>query len=119
MGKEPEFGELLIAALEEAVAFEEGRGSARVDRVEITARDAAVEPPPAFPADRIREVRKELGVSQPVFAQILNVSSSTVRAWEQGARAPEGPSLRLLQVAERNPDALLSNLSSPRKRRTA
>jgi hypothetical protein len=37
---------------------------------------------------------------------MLNVSASTVRAWEQGAREPDGPTRRLLQVAELHPEAL-------------
>jgi DNA-binding XRE family transcriptional regulator len=61
----------------------------------------------AFPQDRIRALRDGLGVSQAVFADLLNVSLSTVRAWEQGQRRPHGPSLRLLEVAEEEPRALL------------
>jgi transcriptional regulator with XRE-family HTH domain len=38
---------------------------------------------------------------------LLNVSRSTVRAWEQGRRSPDGPSLRLLEVAAERPSALL------------
>jgi putative transcriptional regulator len=110
--KNDDFGEMLIQAMEEAVEHHEGRLSARVDRVEITARRATVTPPPRYTAARIRSLRTRLGLSQPVFAGMLNVSGSTVRAWEQGARAPEGPSLRLLEIAEQNPDALLSHVSN-------
>lgn len=111
MGRKNHFGEMLIGALEEAVEYHEGRLSARVDRVAITARRAVVKPPPRYSAERIRSLRKGLGVSQPVFAGILNVSGSTVRAWEQGTREPDGPSLRLLEIAEQHPDTLLSHLS--------
>lgn len=75
-------------------------------------------PPPAFStlhasvgvsetADRIRSIRRRLDVSQREFAEILNVSVGTVRAWEQGLRTPDGASRRLLEIAERQPDALL------------
>lgn len=110
MRKDKTFGETLIEALGEAVAHTRGELDSRVDRVEYTARKASVSPPPQYSADRIRALRKDLGLSQPVFAGMLNVSGSTVRAWEQGQRQPEGPTLRLLEVAERHPEALLSNM---------
>lgn len=101
------FGNALIGALEEAVAFERGElPDVRVDRVEITARNARTTPAPAYDAERIRAVRRGLSLSQAVFAEMLNVSASTVRAWEQGAREPDGPTRRLLQVAELHPEAL-------------
>jgi DNA-binding transcriptional regulator YiaG len=101
------FGNALIGALEEAVAFERGDlPEVRVDRVEITARNARITPAPAYDAERIRAIRRGLSLSQAVFAEMLNVSASTVRAWEQGAREPDGPTRRLLQVAELHPDAL-------------
>ncbi len=55
----------------------------------------------------MRTVRERLGLSQPVFARALNVSLGTVRGWEQGARRPDGPTQRLLEVAERHPEAVL------------
>jgi len=70
--------------------------------------------PPQFSAEKIRAVRTHLKLSQPVFAGILNVSGSTVRAWENGMREPEGPSLRLLELAEKHPEMLLANLAQTR-----
>ena len=111
MATNDSFGDLLIGALEEAVAFKQGKlPDVRVERHEITAREATVTPPPSYDAARIRRIRSRLRLSQPVFAGMLNVSSSTVQAWEQGVRAPEGASLRLLEVAEHSPDALLSRV---------
>lgn len=105
------FGDDLIGALEEAVAFEGGAlGGLRIDRVEITARDVEVDPPPAYSAEHIQRIRKRLLLSQQVFAGMLNASPSAVRAWEQGQREPDGPTRRLLQVAERHPDALADTL---------
>lgn len=76
-------------------------------------------PPPAFSALRagsphrfdaphIQAIRHRLNVSQHIFADLLNVSVGTVRAWEQGARTPDGASVRLLAIAEHQPDVLLS-----------
>ncbi len=57
--------------------------------------------------ERIRRVRRRLNVSQREFAELLNVSVGTVRSWEQGLRTPDGAAQRLLDIAERQPDALL------------
>jgi putative transcriptional regulator len=113
------FGELLIQGLEEAVEIEAGeRRPARVRRRKVTARHTSVAPPPKYTAARIARVRNKLGASQPVFAGMLNVSASTVRAWERGAREPDGPSLRLLEVAENHPEVLAGRLRGTGDRET-
>ena len=105
------FGDALIGALEEAVAHARGElPAARVDRVEITARDVQVQPPPEYSADEVRGIRERLSLSQQVFAGMLNASPSAVRAWEQGQREPDGPTRRLLQVADAHPEALADTL---------
>ena len=43
-------------------------------------------------------------LSQPVFADLLNVSPETVKSWEQGKNYPAGAAVRLLQVAEKHPE---------------
>lgn len=114
MATNDDFGELLIEALEDAVAYKQGKlPGLRVDRHDITARAATVAPPPSYDAGRIRRLRADLKVSQPVFAGMLNVSSSTVQAWEQGVREPDGASLRLLEIAEKHPGALLESVAHP------
>ena len=45
-----------------------------------------------------------LGLKQRQFADVLNVSDKTVKAWEQGINPPSGPALRLLQIAELHPE---------------
>jgi putative transcriptional regulator len=49
---------------------------------------------------------KVLGVSQQVFAHMLNASPQTVQTWEQGRAKPSGPTLRFLRVIEDRPDVL-------------
>ena len=113
MSNDTRFGDALIGALEEAVAYERGElPGTRVDRVEITARGTRVQPAPVYSADEIRAIRHGLSLSQQVFADLLNASASSVRAWEQGTRAPDGPTRRLLQVAKESPQALLGFLAS-------
>jgi DNA-binding transcriptional regulator YiaG len=70
---------------------------------------------PAIDAERIRWLRRRLDVSQRDFADMLNVSVGTVRSWEQGLRSPDGASLRLLDIAEHQPEVLL-NAASPASR---
>lgn len=114
MATNDDFGELLIGALEEAVAYKRGKlPGVRVDRHELTARETTVTPPPLYDAAGIRRIRSQLKVSQPVFAGMLNVSSSTVQAWEQGVREPDGASLRLLEIAEHHPATLLARVVQP------
>jgi putative transcriptional regulator len=106
--KEESFAEQLRKGAREAVAHASGdrevvRASS-VTRRALTARDVALPPPERPSPARIRDA---LDVSQAVFGELLNVSRSTVRAWEQGQRSPDGPSLRLLEVAAVRPSALL------------
>lgn len=104
-GQHSELGKRIIEGLEEALRHARGENiGARVTTVEVTARKARLEGPPWYPPYLIREIRDKLSVSQVIFAQMLGVSASTVRAWEQGKREPEGAARRLLQVAEMHPD---------------
>jgi putative transcriptional regulator len=105
------FGELLIQGLKEALAIERGEAVAarRVRRV-ATVREASVLPPRGYDAKEVQAVRERLGLSQAVFARVLNASAETVKAWEQGKRAPDGMALALLQVADEHPQALMSRV---------
>jgi putative transcriptional regulator len=80
------------------------RNSVKLDlrSVELPARPKAMKP-----AD-IRAVRESLNASQALFARLLNVSSNAVESWEQGIREPRQATLKLLHIARRNPDVLLS-----------
>ncbi len=99
----------LLRGMQEAVAV--ARGEAKPTRVytvgRLKASEQSIAKPPAYTKDRIVAIRKRMGVSQPIFADVLNVSTPTVRGWEQGIREPEGSSLRLLEFAERQPTLLL------------
>lgn len=106
-----DLGEMLVAALEEAVEIKSGGAPpAHLSQVPISASTAEVEPPPDYSASRIRNVRRSMMVSQAIFAEMLNVSSSTVAAWEQGERHPRGATLRLLELAEHDPRVLASRV---------
>jgi putative transcriptional regulator len=46
----------------------------------------------------IQALRERAGVSQGVFARVLNVKPGLVSQWERGERRPSGPSLKLLSL---------------------
>jgi putative transcriptional regulator len=49
----------------------------------------------------IRAIRVREQVSQTVFANYLNVTSSLVSKWERGEKRPSGASLKLLSLVEK------------------
>ncbi len=55
---------------------------------------------------KIKRIRKQINLSQSVFARLLNVSVSTVRQWEQGKRFPTGSTQVLLDLLHNDPHAL-------------
>lgn len=70
---------------------------------EVTMRefDALCLPPiKTYSAAQIKRIRLKSKTSQGVFAAYLNTSKSTVQKWEQGAKKPNGPSLKLLNLVE-------------------
>ncbi|HEX4228559.1 MAG TPA: DNA-binding transcriptional regulator [Bryobacteraceae bacterium] len=52
--------------------------------------------------EEIRAIREREHVSQAVFANYLNVTSSLVSKWERGEKRPSGASLKLLSLVEKN-----------------
>jgi putative transcriptional regulator len=57
-------------------------------------------------APDVKRIRAQYQLSQSEFAALLGISVATLRHWEQGHRAPEGPTRVLLQVAAKHPDAV-------------
>lgn len=88
----------LLGSMREALAHAKGRLTLKTTRVPHPARKMT-------PAG-IARLRRTLKASTPVFAAYLNVTPDTVRSWEKNRRQPSGPALRLLQIAEKQPDIL-------------
>jgi putative transcriptional regulator len=63
----------------------------------------------------VRALRQSLGLSQAAFAKAFEVPLGTLRGWEQGRRTPRGPARVLLQVIEREPDAVRRALALERE----
>ncbi len=57
-------------------------------------------------APDVKHIRAQYQLSQSEFAALLGISVATLRNWEQGRRAPEGPARVLLQVVAKHPDAV-------------
>jgi putative transcriptional regulator len=59
--------------------------------------------PPVKPytPEEIKALRLRYKASQAVFAAYLNTNPSTVQKWERGAKKPNGPSLKLLNLVDR------------------
>jgi len=55
---------------------------------------------PKYDAEKVKEIRAKTSFSQTTFAKLLNVSPSSVRQWESGAKKPDGASRKLLQLLE-------------------
>jgi putative transcriptional regulator len=90
--------------VDEALAHAQGK--------KITLRTHSVarrRKPSVFTPNRIRSIRMRLNVSQPVFAQLLYVTKDTAAKWEQGLRKPSGSALRLLEIAEKQPQVLVDH----------
>jgi len=61
----------------------------------------------------IAAIRRQMNVSQSVFADLLNVPKATAISWERGLRSPSGAAVRLLQIAKNSPKALLETAAHP------
>ena len=55
---------------------------------------------------QIKHIRKQMNLSQTVFAKLLNVSPSSIRQWEQGKRKPTGATKILLELLKKSPHIL-------------
>jgi len=62
--------------------------------------------PISIEVTEIKNIRMQLGVSQTVFAKLLNVSTSAVRQWEQNIRKPSGSTMVLLELLKKEPKLL-------------
>lgn len=63
-------------------------------------------------AAKVKEIRAMTGLSQPKFAQLLDVDVGTLRNWEQGRREPTGPAKALLRAIKTDPKAVLKALAA-------
>ena len=60
----------------------------------------------------VKAIREQVGMTQQEFATTFGISVGTLRHWERGDRTPKGPSLILLNVLPKEPQAVLRTLYS-------
>ena len=92
--------ESIKQGLQEAIAHAKGDGRGVRVRVRVH-RPREVD---------VKAVRK-MGMTQEQFAARFGFSTATLRHWERGDRTPHGPALVLLNVIERNPQAVIEALA--------
>jgi len=60
--------------------------------------------PRPFSAAMVKKTRRQLGLSQVLFAEFLGVAPQTVRSWEQGVNPPSTMACRFMDEILRNPE---------------
>jgi len=98
--------EALLGAAAEAVEHYHGRKQ----DLRTTVLPA---PPEPMKATEVRRLRERVRASQSLFARALNVSASTVQAWEAGNRSPDAGNLKLLRLGEEHPEIVFEDLYRP------
>lgn len=69
-------------------------------------------PEVSITSTHIKKIRKKTNLSQTVFAELLNVSPSSVKQWEQGKRVPTGATKVLLELLDQSPHLLDYRISA-------
>jgi putative transcriptional regulator len=67
--------------------------------------------PETYTPEKVKDTRKILRASQPIFAKFLGVTARTVRAWEQGTNPPSDMACRFMDEIRRDPDYWFKRLS--------
>lgn len=74
-----------------------------------TFKEQLLPEPPAYIPEEIKAIRAKFGISQAVFADLLNVSVSTLQKWEQGRKKPSATAYKLLEIVNSNGLNILIN----------
>jgi putative transcriptional regulator len=67
-----------------------------------------------IPRIDVGEIRRRLKMTQAEFSRAFGLSLDSVKNWEQGHRAPEGPAKVLLAVIAKDPQAVQKALATYR-----
>lgn len=82
--------------LNEAIEYEKGN-------LKANTKTLSVVPVEKFSASEIKDIRKNTGMTQVLFARYLGVSLKTVEAWESGRNQPNGTACRMLSITKNDP----------------
>ncbi len=91
----------IVSGLNEAIKYEKEGALKGARRRRVT-----IAPIPHYGANKIKSIRKKLGLSQLAFAKALGVSNKTVEAWEAGRNEPQGPAQRILELLQKERNLL-------------
>jgi putative transcriptional regulator len=94
-------GQRILRALKDAAKFAQGED---VPGMRVT----------FFPPADVRKIRAKLKLDQREFAEKFGLSLDSIRNWEQGRRAPDGPAKVLLAVIAKHPKAVIDALADYR-----
>lgn len=81
----------------------------------ITIREVEIPSPGEYGPARVKALRKRLGVSHRVFAELLGISRELAAQWEYGTRKPARLACRLLDKINEDPEGYLASLMKHRK----
>ncbi|MDP3418425.1 DNA-binding transcriptional regulator [Falsiroseomonas sp.] len=84
----------MAGSLREVRDWQQGRGA-----LQVVNRNP-------MPPERLRAIRKRLAKSARDFEQKFGIPAATLNNWEQGRRAPDPAARLLLEVMEREPEAV-------------
>lgn len=101
----PPLAERLEKSLKEGIEYARGQ------------RDLASNYVPSgktYSGEEVVLIRKRRKLSQAQFASLLAVDLKTLQSWEQNARKPSRPAMRLLQIFDK-PDDFRAILNPPLK----
>lgn len=103
-------GRELMASIREAL------NAARTgDLTGITIREVEIPEPGEYGPKDVKALRKAMGVSQRVFAELVGVSKELAAQWEYGIRRPAPLARRLLDRIKADPPAYLNALMKRRE----
>lgn len=86
--------ESIMTGLNEAVEDAQERGK------KLPRRVVSVVPVKEYSSLEVKEIRRNTGMSQKLFAGYIGVSTKTVEAWEAGTNKPSGAASRILNMME-------------------
>jgi putative transcriptional regulator len=94
------------ATTEEDIARHAAEDDSATDDIDFMAELRAGRLRLVRPVD-VAAVRRKTKLSQERFARAFRISTHTLRNWEQGRRAPDGPALALLTAIDRDPKTMM------------
>lgn len=91
--------ESIKKGLNEAIEFSQGKAvKAKINKIN--------------PQIDVKDIRKNIGITQRDFALSLGISLATLRHWERGDRVPQGPGLVLLHLVKQDPKTIFKLLGA-------